>query len=740
MTTALPTLSGSPPVLITLVTGLLLAVAFQVLLTSFAAAVGVSALGFLPSERTSQSDSGRSTQGVSPVWISTVLGLGTLLTVNTALFPACFLAVRLSLVQDWVVGAGLGLVVWAGYCLIATWVGSKATGSLVGIALRVLGRGFRQLKKAIGAIVTPATPSPTAQSPTAEDRLIAQLEELTKSLTVLTTVAPPPTPDPPPLAKPSQTEPQKADLTSQLRRSLVQQLEPSNWDGKQVWQTLQTLAGAVQLPFSMADLTGNPIQADAKEFLLNTAVDQLLDGQVEQAFKQLIYDPEADPLAVKHCLQGLNRGYFRDLLRQRQDLSTDQRKQLVDRLETVRQEVLALLPEDAAISVISDFRTQVKAYVQTAKKSELKPTRFQKYVQRQLSDYAPGQWQDYLQTLNLTELQAWLEQRQDLSASDRKKLLTRLPHLCEELLKQATQLEAQSQTAAKALWQQLGEFVVTSEEKLTAHQIQRQLKALIRQTGLKPQQLRAYLPEFDQTAVSGWLGQRSDLSQKQMQRVADRLQTVWGELLPDSAGDRPQHRPEQGLRAIAGYLGAIDGTMLNPTTFVPALLGHLQAQGTTPTLLSQLSETNWQTLTEALEQRLDLTLEQRQQLLDLTYQTIHRFAKLPRRLAQRSQQVAQNLQTTVTDYFHPVDVPGLGSVPSLPDLSSVKAALNHQIDSLQQEAHQRLQTLQQQAQQQVQTTQKTVAIAAWWIFGTALTAGVNCAIAGALATGHLPLF
>jgi hypothetical protein len=60
-----------------------------------------------------------------------------------------------------------------------------------------------------------------------------------------------------------------------------------------------------------------------------------------------------------------------------------------------------------------------------------------------------------------------------------------------------------------------------------------------------------------------------------------------------------------------------------------------------------------------------------------------------------------------------------------------------QIETVQQAATRRLEDLKQQAQHQANETRKAVAIAAWWLFITALSSAFTSAIAGALAVGGI---
>ena len=126
---------------IALISGVLLAFAFQLLLTNLSVAAGISYLG-----RSSSSSHDDSEEGGSAVRsISVKVGVWTLITVTLALFLACFFAVQLSLLATERLGAIVGLVIWAAYFSILVWVSSTAVGSLIGSVVGAATSGFQSI-------------------------------------------------------------------------------------------------------------------------------------------------------------------------------------------------------------------------------------------------------------------------------------------------------------------------------------------------------------------------------------------------------------------------------------------------------------------------------------------------------------------------------------------------------------------------------------------------------------------
>jgi hypothetical protein len=128
--------SGSQGFLV-LIAGLVLAFAFQLLLANFFIALGISY-----SDSDEQSDDSE-TLDDTITKIGTIVGLRTLGTFSITLFGACFLAVKLSLVNDAVLGAIFGLVIWATYFTLLVWISLTTVGSVIGTVVNSATSGLQ---------------------------------------------------------------------------------------------------------------------------------------------------------------------------------------------------------------------------------------------------------------------------------------------------------------------------------------------------------------------------------------------------------------------------------------------------------------------------------------------------------------------------------------------------------------------------------------------------------------------
>ncbi|MGB7785202.1 MAG: hypothetical protein WBL27_03785 [Salinimicrobium sp.] len=121
---------------ICLVAGVLLAFGFQLLLTAFSVAGGITAVGNIRKKGHSHSSNSHKDHDDDDMnvgqKISTGLGAWTLITTSIALFFASLLAVKLGLIGANFIGATLGLVIWATFFMVVTYLEINMVSTLIG--------------------------------------------------------------------------------------------------------------------------------------------------------------------------------------------------------------------------------------------------------------------------------------------------------------------------------------------------------------------------------------------------------------------------------------------------------------------------------------------------------------------------------------------------------------------------------------------------------------------------------
>ncbi|MEB3215053.1 MAG: MFS transporter, partial [Nostocales cyanobacterium 94392] len=159
---------SGPQFLVALVSGIVMAIAFQLLLTNLSIAVGISSLGGDFSD-----DDNSDTVGGAIRKVEAKVGIWALITATIALFIACFLAVKLSLIESAVLGAIIGVVIWSTYFSLIAWLGSSAAGALIGSLVNTASSGIQ-------GIIGTATTAIGANA--AKNQMVSTAEDITTAV------------------------------------------------------------------------------------------------------------------------------------------------------------------------------------------------------------------------------------------------------------------------------------------------------------------------------------------------------------------------------------------------------------------------------------------------------------------------------------------------------------------------------------------------------------------------------
>lgn len=144
-----PLVENGPKFFVCIVAGVFLAFAFQLLLTMLSVAAGVSAVGDVQKKANKSSDSKNSSSssgGMNTVQkISTGFGVWTMITASISLFFASLIGVKLSLIGANFVGVSLGLVIWAAFFMLITYMEMSAASSLLGGMISTVKGGLNSM-------------------------------------------------------------------------------------------------------------------------------------------------------------------------------------------------------------------------------------------------------------------------------------------------------------------------------------------------------------------------------------------------------------------------------------------------------------------------------------------------------------------------------------------------------------------------------------------------------------------
>ncbi|NJN58877.1 MAG: hypothetical protein HC879_15955 [Leptolyngbyaceae cyanobacterium SL_5_9] len=302
-----------------LVIGLLTALAFQLLLTVLGIALGVSVLQVGSSEGDSEGD--RSTSNSSTIGI--LAGLGVLLTVNTVLFAACFLATKFGQVSDPISGAIAGIVIWSAYFLLMLWLSSTAVNSLVGVVLSTLTGSFRQIVSAIANAFSSDKPEPITE----EQMLTSIREEMQSALSAVN--------------------------LGQMIEEQLQTLPLPIYQPDVSPNGSKSLNGAKSLNVSKNDLTHTELWQQVTAYLQDTSSKSLTPKRVDRKLQKILHSD------VNELSSGftLDRAALVQVLNQREDLSDKRKQRIINQLEQTWHQFLEELPVAETVDFTTNLET-----------------------------------------------------------------------------------------------------------------------------------------------------------------------------------------------------------------------------------------------------------------------------------------------------------------------------------------------------------------------------------------------
>ena len=789
-------LVSGPQFFIALIAGLVLAFAFQLLLTNLSVAAGISYLGRSSSDDADSDSHESGSLGGTVKKIGFAVGLWTLLTVTVALFLACLLAVKLSLISSSVLGAIVGVVIWGAYFVLLVLFSSLTVGSLAGSVVNTAVSGFQAIfgtataalgaKAASSQVVSTAEAAaaairrelgagldPTSVRESIEDyldnlrpagldlpkirgefeklvndpelkelagsgspmeiadrlrsidrgtflnlvssrtdlsrrdaeRLVGQLESVwqtvvnqfqkkdpTSELVEYLKSAQPnalnsselnakidrlteevrqqrASAQPGQLASTSAPK-EEGSLVNRalqlgftsLMGTVMQRGDLSDLNVEKILGQLQTAKDKVsdttkQIAPKVPGLPFNTIKADAENYLLNAYSWHLNRETLQTEFRDVIYDPEADPSTVQRQLEQLNRSYFVDVLTQRSDLTPARISEIADQLEVVRASTLSTVMAAAAQEQSQDVRDRVENYLRSTGKEELNPQGIERDFRLLLDDRDAGfdALQNRLSQFDRNTLVAILAQRPDTTPEEADRIVSQLEGTRDSVLNKARESQERVKSEALAVRGRVETYLRnTNKSELSPEGIKRDFKLLVDDPQAGGSALRDRLSQVDRDTLVQLLAQRQDITPEEADRIVTQMEDVRHNVIhaPQIVADKAKDQYDQVSTAIADYLRRTNLSELDPNGIQRDLNTLLNdpKQGTIA-LRQRLSQVDRETLVKLLSQRDDLTEEQVNHTIDQVQEAIRRIVRSPRRLASRTKQRVQDFQSNVESYL-----------------------------------------------------------------------------------------
>lgn len=401
----------------------------------------------------------------------------------------------------------------------------------------------------------------------------------------------------------------------------------------------------------------NVIKADVESFVLGALPWYFNRFSLPQEFQEIIYDPQANPSEVRWQLEELNLGYFTGLLAQRGDLSVGMVQESARIMETVLNDVLETVRKAEAAEQRDALQEQIENYLRSSDKSKLAESEIQQQIQSILEDSETNldTLQSYLSSLDQTTLQNLLQQRSDFSTEEASDLANRIGRIREQTLQSIQTLRDQAQTRATELRQQVENYLRnTNREELNPDAIEREIRLLFDDPQAGVSALRSRLSQFDRETLVQLLSQRNDLSEEQVNRILDQVESIRSSILnaPRQLLDRAKQQYDDTTQTIADYLRQTNLEELDPDAIQKELTALLyDPKLGASALRRRLSQFDRETLVKLLSQRDDLTEAQVNQAIDQVQTAIRDIAKAPRRAVSRIQKQALNFEASLENYL-----------------------------------------------------------------------------------------
>ena len=409
------------------------------------------------------------------------------------------------------------------------------------------------------------------------------------------------------------------------------------------------------------DAPPTTIKKDIDNYLAHAYPWQLQQSNLDREFRNLIYDPAADPHAVASELRRISRADFVEVLKQKGLLSQAQIRSIANMLDAIRLEVIATAEAAEAREKSIELMVEVEKYLTTVSKENLNPEKIQLEFKPILEDYnaTPEQLSTRLAVLDRPTLERMLDLRGDLNEFERSAIAGELEIARDRVLEEGQQSVTQAQAIADRQWLQVQSYLRdTGKGELNPEGIKRELELLFKDPQAGSSALRARLSNFDRDTLVQLLSQRQDLDESQIEDAIDAVEGVWMKIAnaPQKLAGKAQEQYDMATSEIASYLRRTGKPELNPRGIERdlTLLFNNPKLGS-KAIRQRIAAMDRDTLVQLLAQRRDLDEADIERVINDVQSTLKKIAKAPRRAAIRTKEKVRDFQSSIADYLRSTD-------------------------------------------------------------------------------------
>jgi hypothetical protein len=535
------------------------------------------------------------------------------------------------------------------------------------------------------------------------------------------------------------------------------------------------------------------LQRRVESYLLVTPKSDLTPEGIEQNFKPLLSDTDADYETRSRQLAVIERQEMRAILLERNDVEQWEVEPILDQLERQRDQVLI---ESKGLAEQAKYQAEtlwlnLESYLRNTGKEELNPDAIRGDIKRLLDDPQAGvsAIQARLSRFDRDTLVQLLSQRQDLNQAEVNQIIDSVQHSWQSVRQAPKVALDKAKEQYDSVTTTLADYLRnTGKDELNPEGIQRDLNRLFQNPREGVIALRRRLSHVDRDTLVKLLSQRQDLSEEQVNQIINSTQSSIRDIAgaPRRLATRTQERVQNFQTYLQEYLRGTGKDELNPEGIKRdiSLLLHDPRVGM-ENLSERLSHFDRGTIIALLKIRQDVSDAEAEQIADNIISVREQFVEQVRSIQRGIQDAIEGVFAQIRNYLNSLDRPELNYdgikrdvrhlfddpqagfdalrdrlqsfnretlvavMSSREDISpddvnkvidQVERARNNVLqraERIQQEAQRRLEEVKHQAQRQAEETRKAAASAAWWLFLTATVSAVFAAIAGAVAVAFV---
>jgi len=405
----------------------------------------------------------------------------------------------------------------------------------------------------------------------------------------------------------------------------------------------------------------NIIETDVEYYIHHAYIGELKSPQMEEVFRNVLYDDAANTTELKQQLSSIDRKIFQEALAARGLLTQSEIKDISTRMEIVRQQTLKDVVSAEAVAAEARVQQQLETFFRYTPVSELRSEMgsraFRALIEEENLDA------EYLRT-RVGEIRAdvfrqAMTGREDIDPNEAGELATRYHQQLDKVIADAESV----QEAAKVRVQQQAKSVEeylrnTGREELNPDDIKRDLAKLLSEPDEGISRVRGRVAKFDRDTLVQLLAGRPEFSEGDVNSVVDSVEQNWHAAMstPQKVTATAQAKYDEATNAIAEYLRSTGKPELSPEGIqrdVEKLINHPKAG--MRAMRYRLSKMDRDTLVQLLSAREDLSEDEINQTIDSLTSSIQSVVKLPRRFARRTQSRALSFQTALEDYLSNTD-------------------------------------------------------------------------------------